>query len=171
MRRVVLSLMIIAMAAAFAQQPACSQAGRSGDGGRRTSRQTTKRASSARVRPYVWKVADSTRFANRDITFEDRMEDGTRKHSISINGGTAHSIKDSMATPGSTKLRIIVNEEAGSTECAGLKLTEACTLGVLADGTVVVDRAGLVVTDSKGRSWKSHRIRSKGRSVIAFVPA
>jgi hypothetical protein len=170
-RLAALSLTIIAMTGVFAHEPACSQAGRSGHNGKRASRRTTKNGLSTQVRPYVWKVVNSTRYANRDITFEDRMEDGARKHSITINGGTAHSIKDSLVTPGSSRLHVVVNAEAGSTECAGLKFTESCTLGVLADGTVVVDRTGLVVTDNKGRSWTSRKTRKDGRSIAAFVPS
>jgi len=74
-------------------------------------------------------------------------------------------------TRNARNIAIEIDEEVGETQYAGLRFRDPCVVGILSDGTVTIDRAGLSAEDRSGRLWTSRAVRHGGMQVIAFTPA
>lgn len=81
-----------------------------------------------------------------------------------------HRREGIVLAPGS---QLSVDAE-GSTDkkvtVAGLMFTTNCGVEFGKDGTLLVDKEGVVATDPSGREWVSRKADLDGKDVIAFFP-
>ncbi len=71
--------------------------------------------------------------------------------------------------PGSRDIHIELDANVKRTTYAGLVFTVPCVLEILKDGTVLADKEGIQVKDSRGKEWISRRIQLEGKEVNAFL--
>jgi hypothetical protein len=90
---------------------------------------------------------------------------------LSITDGTVAMVNGQLTldTAGATNLRVRVNKEIGYTTVAGLRISSNAVIGILQDGTVVVDREGVRATDDDGNGYVSRRVTLRGRMVTVMV--
>lgn len=79
-------------------------------------------------------------------------------------------ILSAVDVPGSSDVHIEIDPAVGETPFGGLIFTMPCVAAVLADGTLVVDRAGISARDERQRTWDSRSIELDGRPANAFFP-
>jgi hypothetical protein len=67
----------------------------------------------------------------------------------------------SVDAEGSTDKKAIV---------AGLTFTTNCDVEFGEDGTLLIDKEGIVTTDPNGSEWVSQKVQLDGKEIIAFFP-
>ena len=72
-------------------------------------------------------------------------------------------------SPGSQNVAVKVNPQIGHTDVGGLTLTEEAVLNVWDDGTLEIDREGIVGHDEDDAEWVSQRVRLDGKVANLLV--
>jgi hypothetical protein len=135
---------------------------------------------------YRWNPGGPRRAPSHDLILKDVRDDGSviKTYRLRPGGdgtvamqftlvpdGSQQGTKWYFDTLGAYDIEIEIDGDVGETRFAGLHFRDGCTVGILADGTVVVDQAGITVEDEDGKLWSSRALRFNGQRRNVFVPA
>jgi len=96
----------------------------------------------------------------------------TRQEIKTLPGGQVQVVegKDVFAGPGTRDVHIEMEPGVMKTIYYGLTFTVACVASIREDGTLVVDKEGIVAKDEKGKLWESRKARIDDEEIIVFLP-
>lgn len=120
---------------------------------------------------YVWtgKSWDLPAAMIRDFSVKEVVKDG--KHHLEAGGSVPFAGGELvLEVRGARNVKVEVDPAVGKTTYLGLDFREPVTIDVLKDGTVCVDRSGVVVTDAANHAWQSDRTTIDGVGLCAFFP-
>jgi len=82
------------------------------------------------------------------------------------NIGSPKWIPDAL---GSRNIKIVINQEVGYTEIAGLRFREEAVINIGQDGAVEVNKEGVEASDKTGNFWISKNVKIEGSDSLTTV--